>query len=117
MQTYSKPNDEVIKSIRSTILINYFDLIILEYSIGQEVARIKNTFIKLLVFMIDYWEEKSLDEFKFGDIDEPFYSTDEYWQLLTIISFSIILDLNDEYFERLILIRDKVKGSDILLDL
>ncbi|MGF7108298.1 PoNe immunity protein domain-containing protein [Treponema pedis] len=116
LQKYPKPNLEVIQSTKGTILNYYYDIIIGKYSAGYDIAEIKKDFINLLNLISELWQEKDLKEFTYGKNPEPYYGTDEYEQVLTLISWGILFNMDDYNFQKIIKVRDKVATSDILLD-
>lgn len=116
IQKYPKTNNDIIKSYRNGLVMRFFNLIIAEYSIGKEYAEIKKTFIKLLNTMETSWNTLSLENFKHGFNEPPYYTTDNYQQILTLISFGILLEVDDDNFSKIVKIRDKVNTPDKLLD-
>ena len=90
-------------------------MIFAKYSAGISIADIKKDYIVALNEKNIVWKQSTIDSFSFND-SEPFYSTDEYWEILQIIALGILLGVNEMEANQIIYIRDKVATPDIILD-
>ena len=115
IQLYKNDNESVILSSREDIVSCYIELIITKYSAGFSIKVIRNDFLVALNEMGMVFKEKTLDSFS-DDDSEPYYSTDEYWEILQIVALGILLDVNEKEANQILYIRDKVSTPDIILD-
>ena len=116
IQKYPKPNNEIIKSTKDSIINYYIDLIKAEYSIGLGKQEVSDLYQDYLNFFILTGEAKSAKDFLYGENPIPYYSTDQYDILLFTFSLAILLNINDEDFKKLVTVRDIVHEPDKLLD-
>ena len=116
IQQYPKPNIKIIKSISNSLVGKYINLLQAEYSVGSDFIKIKEIFSQLLGSMEISWNLKSVEDFKHGFDEDPYYTTDNYQQILTLVSLGVLLEVGNADFDKIIKIRDKVKNSDQLLD-
>lgn len=116
IQLYTNTNKEVIEGTKANIITYSFDLITTKYSAGYPISEIKKDYDTLLSVMSELWEEKTLEEFTYAGGKEPYYGTDEYWKVLTLISLGILFEVDEHSFAKIIKIKDKVPTPDILLD-
>lgn len=55
-------------------------------------------------------------DFTFGKPCKPFYNSWHYWLILSYMCLGILLEVDDEIFQKVIKIRDRVPTPDFLLD-
>ena len=115
IQLYDNDNASVVLSSREDIVSDYIELVFAKYSAGVSIEDIRNDYIVALNEMSTVFKEKTADSFSYDD-SEPYYSTDEYWEILQIVALGVLLDVNEKESKQIISIRDKVATPDIILD-
>ena len=86
------------------------------YSAGYPIGEIKKLFPQLLEQKYLNYLSKGKDDFTYYG-SEPFYGTDEYWELLQILALGILLNADEDSRSKILYIRDKVPTPDIVLDM
>lgn len=114
-QLYKEDNVSVILSCREDIISYYIELVFAKYSAGFPISLIREDYIGALNEMSIVFNEKTVDSFS-DDDSEPYYSTDDYWEILQIVALGILLDVSEKEANQIIYIRDKVSTPDIILD-
>ncbi len=112
---FPKSNSEVITATRHTIFTYYLDLVFSMYSAGYPIIEIKKLFPKLLEQKYCNFLAKKENDFTYYG-SEPFYGTDEYWEILQVLSLGVLLNVDEESKAKILYIRDKIPTPDVILD-
>lgn len=84
------------------------------FSLGKDVVEINRSFLELIEYMEKSWGNKN--SFLYSNDPEPYYTVDQYHDILTMLSLAYLLEVNDSNFERIVKLRDIVIENDTLLD-
>ena len=115
IQLYNADNTSVILGSRESIVKHSLKLILAKYSAGFMIEDIKKDYLVALQEKTKVWEQRDPDTFRYND-SEPFYSTDEHWEIMQMLALGVLLDVNEKESAQLLLKRDKVATPDIILD-
>jgi len=100
---------ENLTKLRYDIFLKLYQLLILRYSQGAEIATLKQSFPSVV---------KALESYRSGKDAEPFVfeqDLDDYVISLWLISLALIFEVDDHLFERLVASIDN-SGTDRLFD-
>ena len=99
IENYKKPTIEVYKSTLATILSYQRDILLATYSIGDSLSAFKEEYIIFVSSLIPIWRKE------WG-----------YEQMLWALSIGILLDVDEEIFEKLVDLVRKDDPEDYLID-
>lgn len=102
-------DDEPIRKCSLTIFFNLLDKIKLSYSTGEAINNLKEIYLEALPFMEKGWHKNDIDF-------QGYYSVDQYWDILTLLSIGYVLNIEKEQLDKQIALRKVVKAPDFLLD-
>ncbi len=116
IQRYRNSNEEIVKNKYSSLLGYTIELIIAMYSKGQEISELKLLCEQAITYMEASWGKRNSEEFTYGDEPNPYFTYDQYWKLITVLSLGVLLDVSNNEFSKFVKIREKVQEKDYLLD-
>lgn len=96
---YSKPNLEVVNSIRNTILGYQYEILIGLYSEGEKIEKITQQFKNTIEDMVGVWHQSN-----------------GYVQMVWMLSIGILLDVNRDEFNKLLELVKADNPNDYLID-
>jgi len=99
IQRFPKPNIDVIKSSKDTILTYHYELLTAKYSLGLPINEIREEYIATVKAMSESWKQSN-----------------GYVQMVFMLSIGIMLDIHSEEFENLISMVEKDNPKDFLID-
>lgn len=99
IENYKKPTIEVYKSTLATILSYQRDILLATYSIGDSFSAFKEEYILFVSSLIPIWRKE------WG-----------YEQMIWALSIGILLDIDEEIFEKLVDLVRKDDPEDYLID-
>ncbi|WP_172916108.1 PoNi-like cognate immunity protein [Capnocytophaga canimorsus] len=116
IQKFPRSNKEIIKSIYNSLFGYTTEMLISGYSLGLNIEKLLPLFNGSITYLNHSWGQRTAEEFTFGDDPVPYFTYDQYWKLLTMLSLGVLLDIPQEDFIKLVKIREKVSEKDVLLD-
>ncbi len=84
IQLFPKTNVEVIQSTKDTILIYQYDIIMLLYSVGEDISVIRTQYLETIKSMQNVWRQ-----------------TNGYVQMVMMLSIGVMLDIEQNEFNKL----------------
>ncbi|MBP2624210.1 PoNe immunity protein domain-containing protein [Streptococcus oricebi] len=93
------PNLEVIKNVRQTISLHQNEVMLATYSAGFPLETFKKEYLKFVESLISTW-----------------YSNSGYTDMLWALSIGILLEIDDEVFDKLVDLVRKDDPVDYLID-
>lgn len=91
--------DESVKKVRASQVRYSYNLLIAEYSSGVPVDEIQESYKKTVGYMVSGWEAEG-----------------GYVQIVWILSIGIMLEINDEEFNKLVALVDRDNLQDYVVD-
>ena len=99
LQKFSRPNTQVIKSAYKIIAGYQEEILLASYSAGYSLTVIKDEYIKFIDSLVPVW-----------------YNNSRYVQMVWALSIGILLDIDDEVFDKLVDLVRKDDPVDYLID-
>ena len=115
IQRYPKANMDIVKSIKNSLFSNILSKVIALYSDGEEIINLIPIYKDAIHYMNESWGKKTAQDFTYRG-SKPFFSYEEYWRLITMLSLGKLLNISKEEFEIIVKIRNIVPETDTLLD-
>ncbi len=115
ISNYPKSNEDILIDCYNSLFNQNLKIIIAKYTLYKRVENIR-LFLDTIKYMDKSWGQKSSNKFVYHSGTTPYFSYDEYWKLITMLSFCVLLDVPNEEFTKLVKIREKVQEKDYLLD-
>ncbi|MDO4729449.1 MAG: DUF1911 domain-containing protein [Bacteroidota bacterium] len=116
VQRYANTNTEIIKNKYDSLFNYSLKLFFAQYSLGNDIKNIFENYNDSITYLNHSWGQRTAEEFTFGDDPVLYFTYDQYWKLLTMLSLGVLLDIPQEDFMKLVKIREKVSEKDVLLD-
>ncbi len=99
IQLFPKTNVEVIQSTKDTILIYQYDIIMLLYSVGEDISVIRTQYLETIKSMQNVWRQ-----------------TNGYVQMVMMLSIGVMLDIEQNEFNKLMELVKNDNPNDFLID-
>ena len=104
-----KVKEDRVMAIKSTIFLNSLHTVIAKYTYGANPKDLVNEFLAVITYMEQGWDDE-------GTTTEDDIHFDNYVLMLWILSLSILLDISNDDFKRIVTVLDKSNRKDFLFD-